>query len=85
MWVRIIAAVSLAFTSLFLGVPEPYTTGLKRTVVSERFGTTLRILENSGICATTPGVQTIPEYIDIGDNQNYASKTVQPILSSEVS
>ncbi|KAG9020623.1 hypothetical protein FRB95_003873 [Tulasnella sp. JGI-2019a] len=71
MWARIIAAVSLAFTSLFLGVPDPDPTGLKRTVVSERFGATLRIVENSGICETTPGVQTISGYIDIGDNQNY--------------
>ncbi|KAG9022351.1 hypothetical protein FRB95_014925 [Tulasnella sp. JGI-2019a] len=76
-------AASLAFTSLFLGVPD--TTGLKRTVVSERFRTTLRIVENSRICATTPGVQTISGYIDIGDNQNYASKTVQSIFPSEVS
>ncbi|KAG8987279.1 hypothetical protein FRB93_004880 [Tulasnella sp. JGI-2019a] len=76
MWARILAAVSLAFSSLFISVLEPDTAGLKRTVVSERFGATLRIVPDSGICETTPGVQTISGYIDIGDNQNYVSKFI---------
>ncbi|KAG8990557.1 hypothetical protein FRB94_013296 [Tulasnella sp. JGI-2019a] len=84
MWARIIAAISLAFTSLFLGVPEPDAIGPKRTVMSERSGTTLRIVGNSDICETTPSIQTISRYIDIGNSQNHVSKPVKSILSSQV-
>ncbi|KAG9021820.1 hypothetical protein FRB95_001392, partial [Tulasnella sp. JGI-2019a] len=43
MWARIVATASLAFNSVFFSVPEPNNVGLKQTVVSERFGTTLRL------------------------------------------
>ncbi|KAG8987789.1 hypothetical protein FRB94_001476, partial [Tulasnella sp. JGI-2019a] len=71
MWARILATASIAFSSVFFSVPEPDNVGLKQTVVSERFGTTLRLVKNSGICETTPGVQTVSGYIDIGNNQSY--------------
>ncbi|KAG9027380.1 hypothetical protein FRB95_007812 [Tulasnella sp. JGI-2019a] len=71
MWARILATAYLAFDFLFLGISEPDRAGLKRTVVSERFGATLRITENSGICETIPGVHTVSGYVDTGNNQNY--------------
>ncbi|KAG8874818.1 hypothetical protein FRB97_005636 [Tulasnella sp. 331] len=71
MWARVLTAIPLVFSSIFTNLPTPESSGLKRSVVSERFGASLRIVENSGICETTPGVHTVSGYIDTGNNANY--------------
>ncbi|KAG8874820.1 hypothetical protein FRB97_005638 [Tulasnella sp. 331] len=71
MWARVITLISLAYTSIFNSFPATDVPDPKRTVVSERFGASLRFVENSGICETTPGVHAVSGYIDIGNNQNY--------------
>ncbi|KAG8847808.1 hypothetical protein FRB96_001396 [Tulasnella sp. 330] len=48
--------------------------GVKRSIASSTFGASLRIVENSGICETTPGVHTVSGYIDINNNENYTTK-----------
>ncbi|KAG8882034.1 hypothetical protein FRB97_008808 [Tulasnella sp. 331] len=76
-WARIVSTISLAFGPIFVSFPAPESSGLKSTVVPERFDATLRIVGNSGMHKATPGIHTVSGYTDFGDN-----RTTFSVLSS---
>ncbi|KAG8871519.1 hypothetical protein FRB98_000718 [Tulasnella sp. 332] len=74
MWACILITVSLVLSALSVSLPILESPTVKRSIASRTFGATLRTVENSGVCETTPGVHTVSGYIDVNDNENYAKK-----------
>ncbi|KAG8879951.1 hypothetical protein FRB98_005440 [Tulasnella sp. 332] len=71
MWARILITVTLVLSVLTANLPALVSPDVKRSIASRTFNTSLRTVENSGICETTPGVHTVSGYIDIGNGENY--------------
>ncbi|KAG8874769.1 hypothetical protein FRB98_008234 [Tulasnella sp. 332] len=71
MWARILVVASLVLSVISASLPILQSPGVRRSIASGTFGASLRIVENSGVCETTPGVHTVSGYIDINNNENY--------------
>ncbi|KAG8860503.1 hypothetical protein FRB96_003757 [Tulasnella sp. 330] len=73
MWARILVTVSLVLSALSASLPVVELPNVTRSIASGTFSAGLRIVENSGVCETTPGVHTVSGYIDVNNNENYFS------------
>ncbi|KAG8871518.1 hypothetical protein FRB98_000717 [Tulasnella sp. 332] len=74
MWAQILITASLVLSAMSASLPVLGSPGLRRSIASGTFGASLRIVENSGVCETTPGVHTVSGYIDVNNNENFIAK-----------
>ncbi|KAG8879917.1 hypothetical protein FRB98_005451 [Tulasnella sp. 332] len=77
MWARILVTVSLVLSALSASLPVVELPNVTRSIASGTFSAGLRIVENSGVCETTPGVHTVSGYIDVNNNENYVNSDEQ--------
>ncbi|KAG8879264.1 hypothetical protein FRB98_005768 [Tulasnella sp. 332] len=68
MWARILVHICLVFGVIIFTLPAIISSPVSGRALG--FGVTFRVVENSGICETTHGVQTVSGYMQF-NNSNY--------------
>ena len=73
-----ISFLTIPFYALFIGATSLGSNLAFKTFVSaNQEGVSLEYVENSGVCETTPGVQQVSGYLNVGTNMSMVRIVLQ--------